>query len=70
MAIDTRKLESELARIFRSHGVNTANFHGVEYLGISSCEPNEQTGPRVPTMPRSQIVSLATLAQEIAEAFA
>jgi hypothetical protein len=72
MEIDARKLEAELPRILRGLGVSTTDFYGVQYVGICSTDilysndkPNKV---RVPTMPNGQAVSLAVLAQEIAEA--
>lgn len=67
--IDTRKLETELARIFRCHGIHTTGYHGVQHVGICSTEDTEN-GVVAPTMPRTAVVSLATLAQEIAECMA
>jgi len=69
MKIDIRKLEAELARIFRCHGIRPTDFHGIKHVGICSTRESEG-GVSVPTMPRSEVLSLATLAQEIAEALA
>lgn len=69
MEIDARRLEAELARIFRGYGVLIEDFHGVKYLGISSVYPGpDGHPPRVPSMPRSEVVALDVVARDIAEA--
>ena len=67
--IDTRKLEIELVRICRGHGIQSTEFHGVHYIGIATSRADEDA-VRIPSMPRTAAVSLATLARDIAEAIA
>jgi hypothetical protein len=67
MALDTRKLEADLARIFRLHGIHPTDFHGVNHIGICSTYATKDR-VMIESGPGGQVVSLATLAQEIVEA--
>ncbi|WP_143278971.1 hypothetical protein [Bradyrhizobium sp. C9] len=69
MRIDAKKIETVLPGILRRHGVRTSDYHGVQYVGMSETIALE-TGVKVPSMPQSKVVSLAELAQDIAEALA
>jgi hypothetical protein len=70
MASDFRKLEAELARIFRSHGITATAFHGDLYLGI--CKTSDASGIAVLVCDddgplETEVISLTELAREIAD---
>lgn len=67
MRIDAKKIETVLPGILRKHGVRTTDYHGVQYVGMSETIALE-SGVMVRNLPVSKVVSLAELAQDIAEA--
>ncbi|MCW2195079.1 hypothetical protein AB7M45_007851 [Bradyrhizobium elkanii] len=69
MRIDAKKIEMVLPAVLRRHGIRTTDYHGVQYVGMSETIALE-TGVKVPSLPTSKVVSLAELAQDIAEALA
>ncbi|MGY4224385.1 hypothetical protein ACVMIH_001746 [Bradyrhizobium sp. USDA 4503] len=67
MRIDAKKIETVLPGILRKHGVRTTDYHGVQYVGMAETVALD-AGVRVPSRPESKVVSVADLAQNLAEA--
>lgn len=70
--IDERKLEAELLRIFRSHGVPALNIEGVQHIGLICVrQVGDKGGAYVPGhLPNSAAVAVPTLVRDILEALA
>ncbi|UFX42114.1 hypothetical protein HAP47_0022910 [Bradyrhizobium sp. 41S5] len=67
---DERKLEAELLRIFRSHGVSALNIEGVQHIGLISVrQVGDKGGPYVPGAPPNSVaIAVPTLVRNILEA--